>query len=65
MNCLKLGRMTKTKTDAKRLRELLYLALDNLDIASSHTEYDSWEYYYLARARDALVEAIKLARGDK
>jgi hypothetical protein len=57
--------MAKAKTNAKRLRELLYLALDNLDIASSHAEYDSWEYYYLARARDALVEAIKLTRGEK
>lgn len=65
MNHLKLGKIVKAKIDAKRLRELLYLALDNLDIALSHAEYDSWEYYYLARVRDALVEAIKLTRGGK
>jgi len=65
VNNPKLGKMAESKLDAKRLRELLYIALENLDIASSHAEYSSWEYYYLARARDALVEAIRLARGDK
>jgi hypothetical protein len=57
--------MAKAKTNMKRLEELLHLALKSVDTASSHAEYGSWEYYYLARARDALVEAIRLARGDK
>lgn len=65
MNYQKPGKMANAKRDTERLRELLYLALDNVDIASSHAEYGSWEYYYLARARDALVEAIRLTRGDK
>jgi hypothetical protein len=46
VNDPKLGKMAESKLDAKRLRELLYLALENLDIASSHAEYSSWEYYY-------------------
>jgi len=57
-------RTAKAKTDVKRLKELLYLALDSVDLASSHVEFDSWEHYYLARARDALMEAIRLMRGD-